>query len=103
MEQLKSQLEATGNEYGNDYNDPNKGKNEEELKQRVREIENYRKQAKSEIETALNQSPAITKKEIDAIKFRVLSDITAKRSAKNGEIPKGDDKLAIFKRDAIFE
>ncbi|CAI2183866.1 2270_t:CDS:2 [Funneliformis geosporum] len=103
MEQLKGQLEATGNEYEKDYNDPNKGKSQEELKRRAQEIENHRQQVKREIESALNQSPPITKKEIDAIKSRVLSDITAKRNAKNNEQPKDNDKLAIFKRDAIGE
>jgi len=65
MNQLKSQLEATGNDFGGDYNDPNKDKTREELGQRAKEIEAYRKKVKGEIETALNQNPQIKKEELE--------------------------------------
>ena len=66
MNQLKSQLEATGNEYDKDYNDPNKDKTRNELGQRANEIEAYRNKVKDEIENILNQDPKITGEELES-------------------------------------
>ncbi len=105
MEQLKSQRDKTGNEYNEKpYQNPNPDQTREERNEKADNLRKWRAEAKSEIETVLNQEPKITTSDLDGenrtyeknlenailgedevkeIKERVLADILRKREAKN--------------------
>ncbi|CAG8628510.1 10264_t:CDS:2 [Paraglomus brasilianum] len=67
LEELKKSetISATGNDTKKPLNDPLKDQDRGELGKRANEIEAYRKKAKQEIETALNQDPKITNEELE--------------------------------------